>query len=144
MFWPRLVLKTTAAVVDLANLYLEADTRRFFIKIFFIRIPRVNHAQLCCISGSNRKLHSWSDIIGIIEVIVLYFMSLQYVILYGRTSSHKILWKLLLSSLQIILNPFMTEAVILNPFMTEAGFYMITASVKKGLIILRLISAKAK
>ena len=85
-----------------------------------------------------------ADIIGIIEVIVLYFMSLQYVILYGRTSSHKILWKLLLSSLQIILNPFMTEAVILNPFMTEAGFYMITASVKKGLIILRLISAKAK
>ena len=85
-----------------------------------------------------------ADVIGIIEVIVLYFMSLQYVILYGRTSSHKILWKLLLSSLQIILNPFMTEAVILNPFMTEAGFYMITASVKKGLIILRLISAKAK
>ena len=85
-----------------------------------------------------------ADIIGIIEVIVFYFMSLQYVILYGRTSSHKILWKLLLSSLQIILNPFMTEAVILNPFMTEAGFYMITASVKKGLIILRLISAKAK
>ena len=85
-----------------------------------------------------------ADIIGIIEVIVLYFMSLQYVILYGRTSSHKILWKLLLSSLQIILNPFMTEAVIPNPFMTEAGFYMITASVKKGLIILRLISAKAK
>ena len=32
-----------------------------------------------------------ADIIGIIEVIVLYFMSLQYVILYGRTSSHKIL-----------------------------------------------------
>ena len=85
-----------------------------------------------------------ADVIGIIEVIVLYFMSLQYVILYGRTSSHKILWKLLLSSLQIILNPFMTEAVIPNPFMTEAGFYMITASVKKGLIILRLISAKAK
>ena len=85
-----------------------------------------------------------ADIIGIIEVIVLYFMSLQYVILYGRTSSEKILGKLLLSSLQIILNPFMTEAVILNPFMTEAGFYMITASVKKGLIILRLISAKAK
>ena len=95
-----------------------------------------------------------ADVIGIIEVMVLYFMSLQYVILYGRTSSHKILWKLLLSSLQIILNPFMTEAVILNPFMTEAvipnpfmteaGFYMITASVKKGLIILRLISAKAK
>ena len=85
-----------------------------------------------------------ADVIGIIEVMVLYFMSLQYVILYGRTSSHKILWKLLLSSLQIILNPFMTEAVIPNPFMTEAGFYMITASVKKGLIILRLISAKAK
>ena len=85
-----------------------------------------------------------ADVIGIIEVMVLYFMSLQYVILYGRTSSHKILWKLLFSSLQIILNPFMTEAVILNPFMTEAGFYMITASVKKGLIILRLISAKAK